>query len=295
MNPRVKSVKPLCDYQLLLEFTNDEVGIYDCKSLLDFGVFKELQELNYFNEVHIVGDTVAWTNEQDICPDTLYLGSMMVDEITAIWYETIADVNNDVDCCSSEATLIFLFGQRLKNKFKTRITKIELEYAIYDIKVWGKNSRLDFYIELDSQKIGFEFKFLNENSDTTIRRIEIIKDIKRLCELKETKEIDKGYFLLATNKTKSFFNEGKKVDDFKTYEGSCYKQNTKLPSSLDYKNNKVPPIKKKRFEIIKESSPEIIKVPRDICFNWNGIKKIADNKYKLLKKDGYAWLTPIII
>ena len=66
MNPRVKSVKPFCDYQLLLEFTNDEVGIYDCKYLLDFGVFKELQDINYFKQVSIVGDTVAWINDQDI-------------------------------------------------------------------------------------------------------------------------------------------------------------------------------------------------------------------------------------
>ena len=78
MNPRIKSVKPLCDYQLLLEFTNDEVGIYDCKPLLNFGVFKELQDINYFNQVHIIGDSVAWINEQDICPDTLYLNSIKI-------------------------------------------------------------------------------------------------------------------------------------------------------------------------------------------------------------------------
>ena len=73
MNPRIKSVKPLCDYQLLLEFTNDEVGIYDCKPLLNFGVFKELQDINYFNQVSVIGGTVAWKNKQDICPDTLFI------------------------------------------------------------------------------------------------------------------------------------------------------------------------------------------------------------------------------
>ena len=35
MNPRVKSVKPLADYQLKINFTNDEVGKYDCRPLLD--------------------------------------------------------------------------------------------------------------------------------------------------------------------------------------------------------------------------------------------------------------------
>ncbi len=78
MNPRVKLVKPLCDYQLLLEFTNNEIGIYDCKPLLNFGVFKELQDINYFNQVSVIGDSVAWINEQDICPDTLYLDSVKI-------------------------------------------------------------------------------------------------------------------------------------------------------------------------------------------------------------------------
>ncbi|NOQ36583.1 MAG: DUF2442 domain-containing protein [Methylococcaceae bacterium] len=79
MNPRVSSVNPLNDYQLLIKFTNDEIGVYDCKPLLNFGVFRELQNVHYFNQVTIVGDTVAWTNEQDICPDTLYLESIKIE------------------------------------------------------------------------------------------------------------------------------------------------------------------------------------------------------------------------
>ena len=48
MNPRVKSLKPLVYYQLKITFTNDEVGVYDCHHLLDFGVFKELADEGYF-------------------------------------------------------------------------------------------------------------------------------------------------------------------------------------------------------------------------------------------------------
>lgn len=78
MNPRVKSVKPTDDYQLLLEFTNGELGLYDCKPLLNFGVFKELQDIAYFKQVDVLHGTVSWKNEQDICPDTLYLESKMI-------------------------------------------------------------------------------------------------------------------------------------------------------------------------------------------------------------------------
>ena len=45
MNPRIKLVSTSSDYKLHLEFTNGERGVYDCTSLLDFGVFKELKDL----------------------------------------------------------------------------------------------------------------------------------------------------------------------------------------------------------------------------------------------------------
>jgi hypothetical protein len=76
MNPRVKKVLPRPDYKLELEFKNGEKGIYDCSQLLDFGVFRELKDANYFNQVKALDGTVVWPHEQDICPDTLYLDSM---------------------------------------------------------------------------------------------------------------------------------------------------------------------------------------------------------------------------
>lgn len=75
MNPRISEVAAADDYKLMLIFTNGEQGIYDCSNLLNFGVFKELGDLNYFKQVRVLDGTVAWPHEQDICPDTLYLYS----------------------------------------------------------------------------------------------------------------------------------------------------------------------------------------------------------------------------
>jgi hypothetical protein len=75
MNPRIKKVQLLPNYRLQLTFTNGEQGIYDCSPLLDFGVFQELTNKNYFEQVQVLDGTVAWPNGQDICPDTLYLMS----------------------------------------------------------------------------------------------------------------------------------------------------------------------------------------------------------------------------
>ena len=72
MNPRVRDVAARDDFTLHLTFTNGEVGVFDCKYLLHFGVFQELKDINYFKQARVEGGTVSWPNEQDICPDTLY-------------------------------------------------------------------------------------------------------------------------------------------------------------------------------------------------------------------------------
>jgi len=75
MNPRVESVIATDDHRLEITFSNGEVGVFDCAHLLDFGVFKELRNIEYFRLARVQGGTVVWPHEQDICPDTLYEGS----------------------------------------------------------------------------------------------------------------------------------------------------------------------------------------------------------------------------
>lgn len=75
MNPRIQAVAAEADYKLRLSFSNGEVRLYDCLPLLDFGVFTELRDVQYFRKVRVGFGTVVWPNEQDICPDTLYLDS----------------------------------------------------------------------------------------------------------------------------------------------------------------------------------------------------------------------------
>jgi hypothetical protein len=79
MNPRIQAVQATEDYRLLLQFTNGEQGMYDCSALLDFGVFKELRDKQYFKRASVENGTVVWPNEQDICPDTLYLDAVKIE------------------------------------------------------------------------------------------------------------------------------------------------------------------------------------------------------------------------
>ena len=78
MKPRVKAVVAKEDYKLEITFTDGVTGIYDCAPLLDWGVFTELRDVRYFNQVRASGGTVVWPHEQDICPDVLYEDSRRI-------------------------------------------------------------------------------------------------------------------------------------------------------------------------------------------------------------------------
>lgn len=67
----VKLVKPMSDYRIYVEVEDGRKGIFDLKPYLDRGVFRELNDVSYFNQVGIVFGAVTWPNEQDIAPETL--------------------------------------------------------------------------------------------------------------------------------------------------------------------------------------------------------------------------------
>ena len=67
----VKTVKPLPDFRIWVEFDDARRGIFDLKPYLTHGVFRELQDVAYFNRVGVVHGAVTWPHEQDIAPETL--------------------------------------------------------------------------------------------------------------------------------------------------------------------------------------------------------------------------------
>ena len=67
----VKTVKPLPGYRIYVEIEDGRNGIFDLKPYLDHGVFRELQDVHYFNQVGVLFGAVTWPHEQDIAPETL--------------------------------------------------------------------------------------------------------------------------------------------------------------------------------------------------------------------------------
>jgi len=66
------------DFSLDLKFNDGSVKRFDARPYLDYELFRELKDLNYFKQVRIAFGTVQWPHEQDISPETLYLESVSV-------------------------------------------------------------------------------------------------------------------------------------------------------------------------------------------------------------------------
>lgn len=79
----VTKVKPLADYRIYVEIEDGRKGVFDLKPYLDLGVFRELQDIGYFNRVHVLFGAVTWPNEQDIAPETLLAEMVEVAETPA--------------------------------------------------------------------------------------------------------------------------------------------------------------------------------------------------------------------
>lgn len=75
---KIRSVTPLDDYMLRVEFCEGITKVYDVKQLFDtFKIFNKLKENNLFNKVRVDkgGYAVIWNKEIDLaCDDLFYDG-----------------------------------------------------------------------------------------------------------------------------------------------------------------------------------------------------------------------------
>ena len=74
--PRVTAVRPAAGHKLHLTFNNGERRVFDAAPLLSLGVFSPLKNKQFFDSVRVEYGTIAWPNDIDYCPDTLYYESI---------------------------------------------------------------------------------------------------------------------------------------------------------------------------------------------------------------------------
>jgi hypothetical protein len=75
MNPRVSAVAARDNFALLLTFNNGEVRHFEMTPYLGYPAFEPLRQVSFFKLARASHGTVAWPQNIDFDPDTLYLES----------------------------------------------------------------------------------------------------------------------------------------------------------------------------------------------------------------------------
>jgi hypothetical protein len=68
----VTDAKYIKNYTIWVEFNDMTSGNVDLSSELDVGVFKPLQDIDYFKNFKIRGHTLSWDNGADFAPEFLH-------------------------------------------------------------------------------------------------------------------------------------------------------------------------------------------------------------------------------
>ena len=69
---KVEDFKLLDDFLLEIQFSTNEIKVFDCKPYLIKGLFSSLRDPCVFNKAYIDYGTICWPNGLDISPATLY-------------------------------------------------------------------------------------------------------------------------------------------------------------------------------------------------------------------------------
>ncbi len=107
--PKLLEVKPLDNYCLELTYADRKCRrIFDVKPYISGSWFEQLADKEYFSKVFIDGPSVAWPNEQGICPDELYELSKPVRKRMNVRYKKYNEIYKEMQSLSQEDTTILI-------------------------------------------------------------------------------------------------------------------------------------------------------------------------------------------
>lgn len=79
----VKKVVPCRDYTLLITFANGKQKVFDVKPLLEAKINEPLKDMDFFMQARVLGPSVGWNDELDICPEYLYEKGIPLKELSS--------------------------------------------------------------------------------------------------------------------------------------------------------------------------------------------------------------------
>jgi hypothetical protein len=78
MTPDVTHVQTLQNYELLVSFADGERRCFSMLPYLQYPAYRILTQPGQFGLAHVSNGTVAWSDEIDMSPDTLYIFGKLV-------------------------------------------------------------------------------------------------------------------------------------------------------------------------------------------------------------------------
>ena len=78
MTPDVTQAQVIQNYELLITFANGEQRCFSMLPYLKYPAYQCLSNPGTFAKAHVSNGTVAWNEEIDISPDTLYISGQTV-------------------------------------------------------------------------------------------------------------------------------------------------------------------------------------------------------------------------
>ncbi len=76
----VTFVKAEKDYRLFVRLSNGKSGYFDVSPYLEKGIFKELRDRGYFEQVRTAFGGVVWPDQQDFSADTIEYEMQPIEE-----------------------------------------------------------------------------------------------------------------------------------------------------------------------------------------------------------------------
>lgn len=71
-HPRVVHAEAIDDLRVRVTFANGETGLFDIQPYLAYSAFAPLRDAAFFRRAHAAHGTVAWSEELDLWPDTVW-------------------------------------------------------------------------------------------------------------------------------------------------------------------------------------------------------------------------------
>ena len=76
--PRIKSIKLYENYNIEIEYVNNEKKLYNMQNMLSYAHYKKLKDLHYFMQAKSAETTIEWPDGEDIDSSELYLNSKSI-------------------------------------------------------------------------------------------------------------------------------------------------------------------------------------------------------------------------